>query len=79
MWANYKVNVIVKNMYQQKKFSHLQLVVDVLDMELKVSWSRKEILVSSILPQNELENVDFCSSLLGQKFFVRFLGKLKKK
>ena len=33
----------------------------------------KEILVSSILPKNELENVNFCPGLLGQKFFVRFL------
>jgi hypothetical protein len=34
--------------------------------------------VSSILPKNELENVNFFPSLLGQKFFVRFLGELKK-
>ena len=27
---------------------------------------------------NELENVNFFPSLLGQKFFVRFLGELKK-
>ena len=38
-----------------------------------------EILVFSILPKNELENVNFCPSVLGQKFFVRFLGELKKK
>ena len=29
-------------------------------------------------PKNELENVDFRPSLLGQKFFIRFLGELKK-
>ena len=29
-------------------------------------------------PKNELENVNFCPSLLGQTFFVRFLGELKK-
>ena len=34
--------------------------------------------MSSILPKNKLENVNFCPSLLGQKFFVRFLGELKK-
>ena len=34
--------------------------------------------MSSILPKNELENVNFCPSLLGKKFFVRFLGELKK-
>ena len=45
---------------------------------LKVSYSRQEILVSSILPKNELENVNFCPSLLGQTFFVRFFGELKK-
>ena len=45
---------------------------------VKVSSSRKEILVSSIHPQNALENVNLCSSLLGQKFFVRFLEELKK-
>ena len=33
--------------------------------------------MSSILPKNELENVNFCPSLLRQKFFVRFLGELK--
>jgi hypothetical protein len=34
--------------------------------------------MSSILPKNELENHNFCPSLLGQKFFVRFLEELKK-
>ena len=34
--------------------------------------------MSSILPKNELENVNFCPNLLGQKFFVPFLGELKK-
>ena len=38
----------------------------------------KEILVSSILPQNELENVDFCPSLQGQIFFVSVLRELKQ-
>ena len=33
--------------------------------------------MSSILPKNELENSNFCPSLLGQKFFVRFLEELK--
>jgi hypothetical protein len=42
------------------------------------SFSQKEILVSSILLKNELENVNFCPSLLGQKFVVCFLGELKK-
>ena len=45
---------------------------------LKVSQSRFDILMSSILPKNELKNVNFCPSLLGQKFFVGFLGELKK-
>ena len=36
-------------------------------------------MLSSILPKNELENSNFCSSLLGQKpFVVRFLEELKK-
>ena len=34
--------------------------------------------MSSILPKNELENVNFCLSLLGQKFSGCFLGELKK-
>ena len=34
-------------------------------------------MVSSILPKNELENSNFCPSLLGQRFFVRFLEELK--
>ena len=45
---------------------------------LKVSYSGKEILVSSILPKNKLENVNFCPCLLGQKFIVSLLGELKK-
>jgi hypothetical protein len=49
-----------------------------LRLALKASYSQKEILVSSILPKNELENVDFCPSLLGQTFFDLFLGELKK-
>ena len=32
----------------------------------------------SILPKNELENVNFCPSLLGKKCFFHFLGELKK-
>ena len=35
-------------------------------------------LASSILPKNEFENLNFCPSLLGQKFFVCFLEELKK-
>ena len=30
------------------------------------------------LPKNELENVHFCRSLLGQKYLIRILGELKK-
>ena len=29
--------------------------------------------------KEKLENVNFCPSLLGKKFFVRFLGELKTK
>ena len=36
-------------------------------------------LVSLIVPKNELENSNFCPSLMGQNFFVRFLEELKKK
>ena len=35
-------------------------------------------LASSILPKNEFENLNFCPSLLGQKFFVCFLEELKE-
>ena len=35
--------------------------------------------MSSILPKNELENVNFCPSLLEQIFFVCILRELKKK
>ena len=34
--------------------------------------------MSSNLPKNELENVNFCPRLLGQKIFVPFLEELKK-
>ena len=39
----------------------------------------KFLLVSPILPKDELENSNFCPRLLGQQFFVRFLGELKKR
>ena len=45
---------------------------------LKGQLIYKEILLSSILPKNELENINFRPSLLEQKFFVRFLGEFKK-
>ena len=35
--------------------------------------------MSPKLPKYELENSNLCPSLLGQKFFVRFLGEFKKK
>ena len=45
---------------------------------LKVSSSRKEILVSSILPKDGLEIFNFCPSLYwGRRFFVCFLEELK--
>ena len=34
--------------------------------------------MSSVLPKNEIEHSNLCPSLLGQKFFVRFLVELKK-
>ena len=56
-------------------------IIEVMDAErarvLKVGQSRKEILASSIIPKNELENFNFCPRLLGQKFFVHFLEELK--
>ena len=45
--------------------------------ELKLC-SKVQVLVSSILPNLKLENVDFCPSLMGQNFFVRNFGDLKK-
>ena len=46
---------------------------------LKVSLSRKVILVPWVLQKKtELENVNFCPSLLERKFFDRFFGELKK-
>ena len=39
---------------------------------LKVSWFQRDILLPSIVPKNELENVNFCASILEQKFFVHF-------
>ena len=44
---------------------------------IKVSKFRNVFLVSSILPKNELENLNFCPCLLWQKFFVCFLKELK--
>ena len=57
-------------------------IIEVMDAErarvLKVGQSRKEILASSIIPKNELENFYCYPSLLGQKFFIIFLEELKK-
>ena len=39
---------------------------------IKVSQFRNVLCVSSILPKSELENLNFCPNLLGQKFFVSF-------
>ena len=61
-----------------QKLTPLLLLLTPAFLDLKVSKSRKEMLVSSILPKNELEIFNFCPSLLGQKFFVRFLEELKK-
>ena len=47
------------------------------NITLKVRWNRNVFLGSSILPKNELENFNFCPSLLGQTFFIRFLEELK--
>ena len=54
------------------------LIFEPSGQELKVNLSQKEILMPSILQKNELESVNFCPSLLGQQFFVGFLGELKK-
>ena len=40
--------------------------------------SKRNFSALSSPKKNELENVNFCPSLLEQKFFVRFLGELKK-
>ena len=57
-------------------------IIEVMDAErarvLKVGQSRKEILASSIIPENKLENFNCYPSLLGQKFFVRFFGRIEK-
>ena len=52
-------------------------------MRLDKDASTKGQLISKSLfsvfdsPENELKNSNFCPSLLGQTFFVRFLGELK--
>ena len=56
----------------QKRLPSLNVVVN------KAQLISKEILVSSILPNNEKENFSFCPSLLGQIFFILFLEGLKK-
>ena len=50
------------------KFWYFYLIQDIPSTwsVLKVSYSRKEILVSSILSKNELENVNFYPSLLSR-------------
>ena len=49
-------------------------------LALKVGLFRNVFGVFQKTPKtskNELENLNFCPSLLGQKFFVRFLEELK--
>ena len=44
---------------------------------IKVSESRKQFMVSSILPKNERNSLSWASSLLRIVSFVRFLGELR--
>ena len=53
-------------------YFNFQLIFSADLIELKVSKSRKKILVSSILPKNELENLNFHPSPLGQKVLFLF-------
>ena len=48
-----------------------------LDMKGKCQLISKCLFGASNSPKNELENSNFCPSLLGQKFFVWFLRELK--
>ena len=60
-------------------FLHFRIVCS--EFRFNVFWRSVNfdvILVSPIRPKNELENSNFFLSLLTQKFFVRFLGELKK-
>ena len=63
-------NILDLNFSPQKGTKDLDMV--------KVSYSQRGILVSSILPKNELENFNFCPNLPWQKCFVHFLEELKK-
>ena len=49
-----------------------------LQKSLKGQLILNEIFSFFIAPKNQLENVNFCPSLLGQKFFIHFLGELKR-
>ena len=51
---------------------------EALSVSIKCQLISKCLFGVSNSPKNKLENLKFCPSLLGQKFFVRFLGELKK-
>ena len=74
--VNFEETLLVKvyKSYFTKNFEKIQHTL----FTLKVNKCRKEILGSSILPKNILENFHFCPSRLGQNFFVHFLEELKK-
>ena len=44
---------------------------------LKVSKFQKQIILFSILPKNERKTSILVARILGEKFFVQFLGKLR--
>ena len=66
--------------FKKKKANTFTLLIILIVKSLQIELHKGQLkfLVSSILPKNDLENENFCPSLLGQKFFVRFLEELKK-
>ena len=63
-----------KEQLEEYAFRHIHCTNAIIPKGQLIS---KGLIVSSILPKNELENSNFCPSLMGQKFFVRFLEEFR--
>ena len=68
-----------RNRVESMKLGFIQVQDDrALSKTIKVSSSQKEILASSILPKNKIENSNFCPSLRTRaEIFCLFFGRIE--
>ena len=72
--------VVLATKYFKSKYyySLCSRLFSTIQYHTKSQFISKENFGVSNSSKNEPENLNFCPSLLGQKFFVRFLEELKK-